>query len=524
MSRKRARHKNRTEKMLRPPAPLSMAEQQSNAGPSKASGPTARREIIWAPVAGIVLGLALIAGFGTVLPGKKTENRLEVSIRSASTPRSPVTFSRDVAPIVFQKCAGCHRPGQSAPFALLTYEEIKKHARQIAEVTQRRYMPPWLPEPGYGEFALDRRLTADQVAIFQRWVAEGAVEGDPTDLPPLPRVHAGWQLGHPDLVVTLPQAYTLSAEGKDVYRNVVIPIPVAASRYVKGVEVLTGNPKVVHHAFINVDETRQSRRLAEKQNPPGFDGMDLPESAIMPGGQFLGWQPGKMPSLMPDGLSWMLKTNVDLVLQMHLHPSGKLETVQPAIGFYFTDQAPTNIPFRIKLARFDFEIPAGAANYLVEQSYVLPVDVSLLRVLPHAHYLGKDLQGYALLSGGEKRWLIWIRNWDFNWQGDYQYAQPVFLPKGTRLVMHYLYDNSTNNLRNLNQPPRPVRHGLQTTDEMAGLVFQAVARNSEDRSILAKDYSKYFVRVSMDYYRFLLKLNAEDSQAHIKLGRALVAQ
>ena len=129
-----------------------------------------------------------------------------------------------------------------------------------------------------------------------------------------------------------------------------------------------------------------------------------------------------------------------------------------------------------------------------------------------------------MLSGGEKRWLIWIKNWDFNWQGDYQYAQPLFLPKGTRLVMHYLYDNSTNNLRNPNSPPKPVRHGLQTTDEMAGLVFQGVARNAEDRSILAKDYSKYFVRVSMDYYRFLLNLNAEDAEAHIKLGRALAAQ
>jgi tetratricopeptide (TPR) repeat protein len=155
---------------------------------------------------------------------------------------------------------------------------------------------------------------------------------------------------------------------------------------------------------------------------------------------------------------------------------------------------------------------------------VLPVDVSLLRVLPHAHYLGKDLQGYALLSNGEKRWLIWIRNWDFNWQGDYQYAQSVFLPKGARLVMQYRYDNSTNNLGNPNRPPKAVRHGLQTTDEMAGLVFQAVARNSEDRSILAKDYSGYFVRVSMDYYRFLLRANSEDSEAHIKLGRALVAQ
>ena len=519
MSRKRARHKNRTEKT---PAALSIAEQQSNAGPPKTTGPAARRKMNWAPAAGIVLGVALIATLRVVFHGEKTGNEREIS--TPSRPRGAVTFSRDVAPIVFQKCAGCHRPGQSAPFALLTYLEVNKHARQIGEVTQRRYMPPWLPEPGYGQFAFDRQLGADQIAIIQQWVAEGAVEGNPNDLPPLPRFPEDWQLGHPDLVVTLPQPYTLPAEGKDVYRNVVIPIPVATRRYVKGVEVLAGNPKVMHHAFINVDETRQARRLAEKQNPPGFDGMDLPESVIMPGGQFLGWQPGKMPSLVSDGLSWVLKTNVDLVLQMHLHPSGRPETVQPAIGFYFTDQAPTNVPFRIKLARFDFEIPAGAADYVVEQSYVLPVDVSLLRVLPHAHYLGKDLQGYALLSTGEKRWLIWIRNWDFNWQGDYQYAQPVVLPKGTRLVMHYLYDNSTNNTHNPNQPPKPVRHGLQTTDEMAGLVFQAVVRNAEDRSILAKDYSEYFVRLSMDYYRFLLNLNADDEEAHIKLGRALVAQ
>src|SRR5882762_694863 len=349
MSRKRARHKNRTKKMLRPPTPLSIAEQQSNAGPSRATGPAARRKIVWAPVAGIVLGLALIAGFGTVLPGKKTEGRREVSTKSASTPRGPVTFSRDVAPIMFQKCAGCHRPGQSAPFALLTYEEIKKHARQIAEVTQRRYMPPWLPEPGYGEFALDRRLSADQIAIFQRWVAEGAVEGNQADLPPLPRFPEGWQLGVPDLVVALPQVYTLSAEGKDVYRNFVLPIPVATLQYVKGVEFLPGNARVIHHAFIDVDETRQSRRLAERQSPPGFDGMELPDSAVMPGGQFLGWQPGKTPNCSSAGLSWVLRTNTDLVLQLHMHPSGKPELVLPAVGFYFTDQPPTNMPFRLAL-------------------------------------------------------------------------------------------------------------------------------------------------------------------------------
>jgi tetratricopeptide (TPR) repeat protein len=446
------------------------------------------------------------------------------SDRYVPRPQGTLTFNTDVAPIVFDRCAYCHRPGQAAPFSLLSYADVKQRSKQIAEVTAKGYMPPWLPEPGFGDFANVRRLTADQLGVLQQWIAEGAVESNPSGSPPPPKWPEGWQLGVPDLVVKIPQPYVLAADGKDVYRNVVAPIPVAMNRYVRGVEFLPGNPKVLHHAFINVDETRQSRRLAEMQSPPGFDGMDLPEGVIMPGGQLLGWQPGKTPSLAPDGLSWVLKANADLVLQMHLHPSGRLETVQPTIGFYFTDQAPTNFPFRIKLARFDFEIPAGVTNYLVEQSYVLPVDVSLLRVLPHAHYLGKDLQGYALLSNGEKRWLIWIRNWDFNWQGDYQYAQSVFLPKGARLVMQYRYDNSTNNLGNPNRPPKAVRHGLQTTDEMAGLVFQAVARNSEDRSILAKDYSGYFVRVSMDYYRFLLRANSEDSEAHIKLGRALVAQ
>jgi len=470
----------------------------------------------------VLLCAGVVAGIGLAL-----RPRFKKPVPSDGyVPRSrgTLTFNQDVAPIIFDRCAYCHRPGQAAPFTLLNYADVKRRAKQIAEVTAQSYMRPGLPEPGFGEFANVRRLTADQLGVLQQWIAEGAIEGNPSDLPPTPTWPERWQLGEPDLVVTMPQAFALPAEGKDVYRNVVIPIPIAASRYVNGVELLPGNAKVLHHAFINVDETRQSRRLAEKQNPPGFDGMDLPESAVMPGGQFLGWQPGKMPSRVPKGLSWVLKTNMDLVLQMHLHPSGRLETIQPAIGIHYTDQAPTNVPFRIKLARFDFEIPAGAANYLVEQSYVLPVDVNLLRVLPHAHYLGKDLQGYALLASGEKQWLIWIRNWDFNWQGDYQFAQPVFLPKGTRLVMHYLYDNSTNNLRNPNSPPKSVRHGLQTTDEMAGLVFQAVARNSGDRSILAKDYSAYFIRVSMDYYRFLLELNAEDAEAHVKLGRALVAQ
>ncbi|MEO8427774.1 MAG: tetratricopeptide repeat protein [Verrucomicrobiota bacterium] len=473
----------------------------------------------------LLSALALIAGLSIYSSLRNYKSRGNVAAdKYVPRAKATLTFRKDVAPILFRNCATCHRPSQSAPFSLLTYQEAKKHARQIADVTARRYMPPWPPEPGCGNFADERRLTVDHIGIIQQWVAEGAIEGTQSDLPAPPTWSESWQLGQPDLVVEMSQSYTLPDEGKDVYRNFVVPIPVSSTRYVKGVEFRPGNARVVHHAFINIDETRQSRRLAEKQNPPGFDGMDLPESALMPGGQLLGWQPGKVPSMVSEGLSWILKPNTDLVLQMHLHPSGKPEMVQPAVAFYFTDQAPTNVPFRIKLARFDFEIPAGVENYLVEQTYVLPVDVSLLRVLPHVHYLGKDLQGYAIVPTGEKQWLIRIKDWDFNWQGDYKYAQPISLPKGTRLIMHYTYDNSTNNVRNPNRPPKTVRHGLQTTDEMAGMVLQAVARNSEDRSRLAKDYFEYFVGVSMDYYNYRLRINPDDGEVHTKLGRALASK
>jgi tetratricopeptide (TPR) repeat protein len=439
-------------------------------------------------------------------------------------PKQTLTFTKDVAPIVFENCSGCHRPEQTAPFSLLSYDQVKKRARQIVDLTASGLMPPWPPERGYGRFKDERRLSADQVGILRQWCEEGGVEGRPQDLPRLPAWPSGWRSGEPDLVVTMPMVYTLPAEGKDVYRNFVFPIPNSALRFVKGVEFRPGNARVVHHAFINVDETRQSRRLAQKQEPPGFDGMDLPDSAVMPAGQLLGWQPGKTGYRVSEGLSWLLRPNTDLVLQMHMQPTGKPETVQPSIGFYFSDQAPTNFPFRIRLLNFELNVPPGEANYVAESSYVLPVDVSLLRVNPHAHYLGKDLQGYALLPNGEKRWLLWIKNWNFNWQGDYQYAEPVALPKGAKLVMRYTYDNSTNNIRNPNQPPQWVRHGPNTTDEMAALGFQALAHNEEDRQALAKDSIEKLVKLSMSYDQFLLRLNPNDVMAHVKLARILASQ
>ncbi len=433
------------------------------------------------------------------------------------------TFNRDIAPIIFRQCAGCHRPGQAGPFPLLTYHDAAKHARQIAEVTAGRFMPPWLPEPEHGEFSNERRLEAKAIEMIRLWVVNGTIEGKPEDLPAVPVWNGEWQLGLPDMVVEVSKAYLLPAEGKDVYRNFVLPIPIDAKRFVRGVEFRPGNYKVVHHAFVEVDATRLSRRLAERERPAGFDGMELPESAHMPGGQLLGWQPGKQPTFSPPGLAWELSPGTDIVLQLHLHPSGKPETVRPQVGFYFTDDRPTNMAYRVKLENWKIDVPPGVDDYHVEQSYVLPIDVSVLRILPHAHYLGKEMQVYAILPDGTKKWLIYIRQWDFNWQGDYGYKNPIELPRGTRIEMNFSYDNSSGNLRNPNQPPKRVKYGLQSTDEMAACSIQILPKQPAQRSELAKDFYLHYARTSVDYNELLLRSDPLDAEAHTKIARALLA-
>lgn len=433
----------------------------------------------------------------------------------------PVTYSKHIAPILFDNCATCHRPNGSAPFELLTYDDARKRAKDITRVTAKRIMPPWQPEPGHGEFENERRLSDLQIATIAKWVEQQTPEGNLAEAPPAPQFNNEWQLGQPDLIVQ-PSPYALPADGKDIYYNFVVPIPNTANKYVAAVELASGN-RAVHHAFINVDETRAARRLGAKNNPPGFLGMDTPESTSMPGGQLLGWQPGKIPSFNPPGLAWILRTNTDLVLQAHMNPTGKNESVAPKLGFYFTDQPPTNTSFRIRLTSLQLDIPAGESNYITEQSYTLPIDVNLVRVGAHAHYLAKDMQGYAILPSGEKKWLLWIKDWDFKWQGDYKYKQPVFLPKGSKLALRFTYDNSTNNIRNPFNPPRRTLWGLNTTDEMGELYFQALPANRDDYKTIAADYSRDFLRVSMDFYRHRLTLNPNDAEFHQRLGRAYAA-
>ena len=464
--------------------------------------------------------ISLFLHIGIVFGTASSARPQAVKLGEADAKKDSVTFNKDVAPIVFQCCGKCHSPGQAAPFTLLSYAEVKKRAKQIAEVVQKRYMPPWLPERGEVEFAGDPSLTEEQIRVIVQWEAEGSPEGAAANLPPLPQWAQGWQLGRPDLVVKSPQPYKLAAEGRDVYHNLVVPIPLTERKYIRGIEFQPDNRKVVHHALVTVDPTPVCRLRAAKENPPGFDGMQLPETAQMPDGYFLGWAPGRVQQPSLAGMAWVLQPGTDLTLQMHLHPSGKIEMVQPSVALYFTDEAPTNSPLRLNLEAPCIDIPAGSKDYFVEDSYTLPVEVTLLAIGPHAHYLGKRLEGYAHLADGSKKELLLIKNWDFNWQTEFRYARPITLPKEATLTMRWVYDNSAENPHNPNQPPKRVRYGPQTTDEMGELWFQLLPRNTAERRLLERDYDRHLARLLLDCNESLLAKNPNDAEAHTKAGRA----
>jgi tetratricopeptide (TPR) repeat protein len=393
------------------------------------------------------------------------------------------------------------------------------HARRIAEVTKARFMPPWLPSAGYGEFAHQRRLADEQIELIQRWVEQGVTEGDPSDLPRAPKFNDGWQLGEPDLVMTLPHPYTLRPGHSDVFRNFVIPVPVSVTRYVRAVEFRPGNTKMVHHATIGIDRTRASRRLDHGGREPGYEGM-LSEGVESPHGHFIGWTPGKVPTAEAADMSWPLEPGTDLVVQLHMLPARESETIQPSVGFFFTETQPTRVPFMIKLGSTTIDIPAGEKSYTISDTYTLPVDVDALSVYPHAHYLAKEMKGFATLPDRTVKWLIWIKNWDFHWQDQYHYASPVSLPRGTVLTMQYTYDNSSANVRNPHRPPERVMFGPQSSDEMGDLWLQVLPRDPSDVGPLARDSMQRALSAVIASAEMMVRRFPSDAAKRNELGVA----
>jgi Flp pilus assembly protein TadD len=393
----------------------------------------------------------------------------------------PVTYHGQIEPLVYQYCAPCHRRGEAGPFPLLAYEDVRKHAGQIVSVTKRRYMPPWLPEPGFGEFAGERRLSDEQIRLVEEWVRQGTPEGPPSGLKP-PRFTEGWQLGPPDLVVQMPAPYRLAADGTDVFRNFILPVHVDQTRYVRAVELRPGDKRIVHHANIWIDRRQSLRARDGEDGQPGFPGMEnvsteARSDSFDPDSHFLFWKPGTVAEPEPAGMSWRLDPGTDLILNLHLKPSGKPETIQPVLGLYFTPEPPRKFPMLVQLEHDGaIDIAPGSRDFSVADHLILPVAADVLAIYPHAHYLGKEIEAWATLPDGSRRWLLKIGDWDINWQAVYTYREPAALPKGTRIEMRISYDNSSENPRNPSSPPRRVRAGPRSEDEMGHVWLQLLPK------------------------------------------------
>lgn len=418
----------------------------------------------------IQLQLVSILILGVSLQGKETSSN------------KTITFSEHIAPIVFSNCSSCHRPNEAAPFSLLNYRDVQKRGELIIDVVEDRYMPPWHAQSKDFEFQDHRGLNENEISLMLDWVESGMAEGDPSKLTALPKFTEGWQLGVPDLVVSMEKGYTLYADGPDIYRNFVIPLNLDEDKWIQAIEFRPGKRSVVHHSLFYYDTSGQAREQDAADPIPGYKSMG---GAQREGSSIGGWAVGGIPKNLPDGLAHFLPKGSDLILSTHFHPSGKKETEVSTIGFYFSNEPPKERFTAIQLppvfgALSGVNIPAGESNYSKTDSFVLPVDVKAFGISSHAHYLGKRMKMTATLPNNEVKELLLITNWDFSWQEQYRFKDFVYLPAGTRLDGEVVWDNSKDNVNNPNDPPVTVRWGRESSDEMGSVTLQMVAADKSE--------------------------------------------
>lgn len=391
-----------------------------------------------------------------------------------------VTFTRDIAPLLAANCVECHRPGEVAPFSLLSYEDVAKRAEFLAETTATRSMPPWQAEIGHSRFLGERRLTDAQIALFDRWAKAGAPEGTADDLPPMPTFADGWRLGKPDLELVAPDSIAVAADGEDVFQHWIIPIDIPEDKTIVGFEFRPGNPAVVHHAILFLDSSGLGREKDAETPEPGyvtFGSVGIPTAGIVGV-----WTPGMTPRFYPQNAGMDVRKGTDLVLQLHLHPSGKQEVDRSSVALYFADK-----PVARKMSRSPFvvgsimiDIPAGKPDHMIRSSITLPADITLISLLPHMHLIGKEMKITATFPDGHQEHLMWIKDWNFYWQDNYVYHEPMKLPAGTKLDVECRYDNSPENELNPSSPPERVFFGNGSSDEMCFGIFQLIVDNPSD--------------------------------------------
>jgi mono/diheme cytochrome c family protein len=426
-----------------------------------------------------MLASAVVCGFAAIASLVVWSSRDQTR---AAPPDAAPTFSNEVVRVFQQNCQSCHNPGDIAPFSLMTYEEAVPFAESIKAKTQARQMPPWKAVAGCGEFENARALDDEDLDTIVRWVDAGVPEGDPAHLPPPLAFPDEWKNGEPDLaLVTAAKGYKIPAGvTEDIYRCFTLPADTIADRFVTGVEIRPGNRAIVHHVLLFIDGTGASVALDRADPGPGysmFGGV-----GFTPTGSLGGWAPGSAPQNLPEGTGVLVPRGARIVVQVHYKPNGLEEIDATQIGLKYARGPVYQDMFVLPVWNRTFTIPADARDYPVNASLTLPqaVNITLRAVAPHMHLLGREMQVTATLPDGERRCLIYIDDWDFHWQGQYDFAQPIPLPAGTRIDVAARYDNSELNHNQPSFPPIPVSWGERTTDEMC-IAFIAFTVDAQRR-------------------------------------------
>jgi peroxiredoxin len=416
-----------------------------------------------------------------------------------------VTYHRDVAPILQNRCQQCHRPGEVGPFSLLTYKQAVNWADDIKSYTQKRLMPPWKIAEGV-DFHNDRRMSDKEIATLAAWVDGNCPEGDPKHAPPAKVFSEGWQLGTPDLILTVSDDFQLGPTGKDLFRCFALPTHLAEDTYVTGVEIRPGNPRVVHHVLLFIDPQGKGRNLEQEQKKkdgqpvadndphrtaagdsgPGYS-VSMGVGFTPVGGGMGGWAPGQIGRYLPDGTGYLLPKNSDVILQVHYHRNGRAEKDRTQIGLYFAKKK-VDRPFQAAalagqgaLGMF-FSIPAGAERHHLQGDMWAAEDFTMHTISPHMHMIGKEIAVTMTPPDGPARTLFAIKEWDYNWQETYIFKEPVQVKAGTRFHIDAYYDNSDKNPHNPSSPPKAVTFGEQTFNEMC-FVFLGGTSNRAGRGL-----------------------------------------
>ena len=396
---------------------------------------------------------------------------------------SQINYNRHIAPIIHRHCTSCHREGEVAPFPLSTYQDVSKRAQQIAYVIEEKIMPPWRPTDPYGHFIGDRRLSAHQRDALLNWIEQGTPEGDPKDRPEVPKFTAGWQLGTPDLIIKMPEPFSVPADGPDIYQNFVVPLNLETDKFCIAAEFRPGASAVVHHAILYLDTNGKARKLDLEDPQPGYSTFGGP--GFIPTGGVGGWTPGSSGTILPNDFARYVKAGSDLVIQIHYHPTGKREIDQSMVGLHFIEK-PKNIVGSIIVGELGFELPAGENRQTVTASYTLPDDIILVGTTPHMHLLGRSMKAIATFPDGTQQQLIAIDDWHFYWQDQYLLANPIRLPQGTQIDVEAVFDNSRNNPFNPSNPPARVTYGEESTDEMCYLFLLVATDDPHDLKSVVK--------------------------------------